>query len=621
MPDSVSTSTSERDAAAPARLSARELAGRVVSVLGMLSLPLALGAVVGFYWADQGMRFLPTMLEIVLAGLLLGFVAMPLGRLLQGSTYRETRAGSRLRKRVVTCIILGALCIAARLALYWTEQPSPLTNLTRTEFDTAFELDGRRYRELDQGLRNAVAFLKQQHEMFDAESPAVLSADQEELLLEAWSTIYDHAFLLDQTRSFYEDWFRFDPSRAQRSYHLRSFLLTFAAELALYENSTELARLVLQNDNAVKFLDGPHPSHNLPANSFSRFREELQGMRDQARVVAGEKYLLALNKGLGGHEEARGLGCSWLWDRVERHLATIDGLGLIDRTALTVRADLQVLKVAVDRTWYPAQSAIAEWMGDTRVRRIGEYLITPQQVQEMDRHLLPGDVMLSRKNWYLSNVGLPGFWPHAILYIGEPAKFDSYFDDPEVLSYLRALNGTDVTLGEYIGARSPARWLEYQLGHDGQPNRVIEALSEGVVLNTLEHSAGDYIAALRPRLSKLAKAQAIIEAFGHLGKPYDFDFDFATDHALVCTEVVWRCYRPSEGKAGLTFPLVEVLGRATLPANNIAELFATEHGRTDAQMDFVYFIDAHEKQRRAFVSTEGEFLKTARRTKWDISLD
>ena len=89
----------------------------------------------------------------------------------------------------------------------------------------------------------------------------------------------------------------------------------------------------------------------------------------------------------------------------------------------------------------------------------------------------------------------------------------------------------------------------------------------------------------------------------------------------MCTEVVYRCYRPAVGKEGLTFPLIDLMGRVTLPANNIAELFATERGRTDAQMDFVYFIDAHEKQRRAFVSTEAEFFKTARRTKWDISLD
>ena len=87
----------------------------------------------------------------------------------------------------------------------------------------------------------------------------------------------------------------------------------------------------------------------------------------------------------------------------------------------------------------------------------------------------------------------------------------------------------------------------------------------------------------------------LLEFFGiedTIARLQDFDFDFATDHALVCTEVVWRCYRPAEGKEGLKFPLIDLMGRATLTANNIAELFAGEQGRADAQMDFVYFIDA-----------------------------
>jgi hypothetical protein len=123
---------------------------------------------------------------------------------------------------------------------------------------------------------------------------------------------------------------------------------------------------------------------------------------------------------------------------------------------------------------------------------------------------------------------------------------------------------------------------------------------------------------LRPRLSKVAKARAIVEAFGHLDKPYDFDFDFATDHALVCTELVWRSYRPSEDLPGLDIPLEELAGRRTLPANAIAKLFADEHGRDDAQLEFVYFLDAIEKERRAVVSDEATFLESHARAKWDI---
>ena len=235
--------------------------------------------------------------------------------------------------------------------------------------------------------------------------------------------------------------------------------------------------------------------------------------------------------------------------------------------------------------------------------------------------LEPGDILLSRKNWYLSNVGLPGFWPHAALYIGAPEKFEAYFDDPNVTSLLKELTGREMTLGLYLEGRYPDKWFRYNLGHSGYPYGVIEALSEGVVLNTLEKACGDYMAALRPRLDKKSKAQAIIEAFGHLGKPYDYDFDFATDHALVCTEVVWRSYRPARNRNGLNLQLVEIAGRKTLPANEIARQYAQEHGRDSRQFDFVYFLDASEKAGKAFVSTEDAFLVSHTRFKWDLALD
>ncbi len=390
--------------------------------------------------------------------------------------------------------------------------------------------------------------------------------------------------------------------------------------MALYEKSSRLVALISRNKNAVKFLDAPHPGRRLAADSFSRFRQELQGHRDLARVVAGRNYLLWLEKGLGARDEAQGTGCAWLWKRVEIHLAAIDALSGTGLAATSAGSDLQELKRTVRRTWFPAQSAVAEWMGDVRVRRIGVYLITGEQLEKMAGKLQPGDVMLGRKNWYLSNVGLPGFWPHAILYVGTPEEFDAYFDVPEVRAYVRKLSGKDMTLGDYIESRFPAAHREHRRVEGGRPRRVIEAISEGVVANTLEAAAGDYLAVLRPRLDKLAKAQAMIEAFGHMGKPYDFDFDFATDHALVCTELVWRSYRPAEGKKGLTFPLVDVAGRKTLPANEMAKLFTARHGKADAQMDFVYFLKGLEEEREAVVSTEEAFLETHKLSKWSFRL-
>jgi len=597
--------------------------GRFVSQAGHLSLPLGLGAILGFYAADQGTRWLPDMLQAVLLVFVIGFVAMPLGRILQGAAYRDSPERRKLRRRIVACLVLAASCVAGRLAVFRMERPSPLTRLSENEFNNAFAADVQRYREFERALEESVAFLERRGDIFAGSAggaPEVLSADDERTLLETWASVYDLSFALDQIRVFYEDWYRFDPSRAERSLHVRGYLLTYAAELALYEKSTRLVGLLTRNPNAVKFLDAPHPTHHLEADSFSRYRQELQGMRDEARVIAGERYLQWLASVLHARPEAAALGCGWLWDKAERHLAVIKAIDPHDRAAWTMGSDLEVLKRSVRRHWYPAQASVAEWMGDTRVRRIGRYLISSEQIHDMLPKLQPGDILLSRKNWYLSNVGLPGFWPHAILYIGEPTVFRGYFDSPEVRAWVRAESGKDQSLSDWLAARYPGQWLLYQAGTGDDPYRVIEGISEGVVLNTMQHACGDYLAALRPRLASTAKAQAVLEAFGHLGKPYDYSFDFATDHALVCTELVWRSYRPATGKPGLNLPLRDVVGRRTLPANDIAAVFVAEHGTPLAQLEFVYFLDASEDQQRAFVAGETEFLETAGRTKWDLAL-
>jgi hypothetical protein len=589
--------------------------GTIVHRLGVWVFPGCIGAALGFYLADSGTTWLPGMLSLLLVVGALSLLAIAGGRALQGDAFRKTPKGRVVRRRVLMATSLAFAAGLSRLVLYWVEQPSPLTALSQEEFDRTFLLDSQSYREYDQGLEHYLIVLEARAELFEGDK--LLGADDERLLLDTWEAIYAYSFALDQIRIFYEDWYRFDPSRAQRSRHLRSFLLTFAAELALYEKATRVVTLLSENRNIVKFLDAPHEDRGLAANSFSSFRQELQGSRDAARVVAGKSYLRWLEEALDGQDEARASGSDWLWERAERHLAIIEGIGVLSAGTDTVGSDIKLLQRGFRRVWYPAQKGVAEWMGDTRVRRVDWYLIGEDLQTELVAMLEPGDILLSRKNWYVSNVGLPGFWPHAVLYIGDPEQFAGYFDDADVRAWVREQSGEDIDFPTYLERRWPSRWLRYSFEEHGQPYRVIEAISEGVVFNTIDHASGDYLVALRPRLSKRAKAQAIAEAFTYLDRPYDFDFDFATDHALVCTEVVWRAYRPAQGKAGLELGLVQVAGRPTLPANELARQYVAERGDPNAQLEFVTFIDAIEHQQVAVFSTEEEFATTPERTKWD----
>jgi hypothetical protein len=401
------------------------------------------------------------------------------------------------------------------------------------------------------------------------------------------------AFALDQIRFFYEDWYRYDISRIERNYHLKSFLLTYAAELALYEKGVRIITLVNNNTNAVKFLNSQKKDWDLPQNSFALFRASLQGE----------------------------LGCDWLWNQAEQSYSDIAAMSHIELAVLGVASDFSVIKTTVKRNWYPAQSRVAEWMGDTRVRRIGKPLITEAQLKAMEKLLEPGDILLSRHNWYLSNIGLPGFWPHSAIFIGDKHRLNAYFDHHEINAFIIEQTGKEQNPVEYLSRHAPKAWWNYAMQETNEPFVVLEAVSEGVSLSTMNNLQADYLGALRPQLSKLDKLKAILAAFSHFEKPYDFDFDFATDHALVCTELVWRSYRPGPDKNGLAIPLVTIMGRKTFPANNLAELFAKEHSLDRPQLKFIYFLDGREKENKAIVASEEAFINSHTRTKWDVFLE
>ena len=206
--------------------------------------------------------------------------------------------------------------------------------------------------------------------------------------------------------------------------------------------------------------------------------------------------------------------------------------------------------------------------------------------------LEPGDILLVRREGYLSNIGIPGFWPHAVLYVGTPEERRRAFADPEVAAWVQARGQPDGDFEALLARTHPAAHARAVAPDGDAPRRALEAISEGVVFTTLEHAAGaDHVAALRPRLPAVEKAAALLRAFGYAGRPYDFNFDFRTDAALVCSELVYKAYEPGPGRQGLRLPLVEVLGRPVLPPNEIARLFDAELGTPAAQLELVRFLD------------------------------
>jgi hypothetical protein len=123
---------------------------------------------------------------------------------------------------------------------------------------------------------------------------------------------------------------------------------------------------------------------------------------------------------------------------------------------------------------------------------------------------------------------------------------------------------------ETIGLRShphvARHWQE--IPEDPGPfGMVIESQAPCVEFNRLEKCLQvHHLVVLRPPLPPDEIANAIAEAVGHLGKPYDFEFDFNNTSRIVCTELVYRSYHH---RGTMQFSLTKRLGRFTLTSDDI----------------------------------------------------
>lgn len=351
--------------------------------------------------------------------------------------------------------------------------------------------------------------------------------------------------------------------------------IRYVAFLASYRGATEMIEAAGRLPAADTILNDAVPEIGLPRGTYSRVKFRFLNVARAAEYSAFE--LLYRTRGAEADPRLRAA--------IEEDSRYVLALGRGKGQVLTAANAVKVVESSALRALFPVQKGVAEWMGDTRVARHGRALITAAQIAGLKTRLEPGDILLERREWYLSNIGLPGFWPHAALYVGDAEERRRYF-----------------------GGEAP------ELRNVPAGARVIEAISEGVSFTTLEYSAAaDSLAVLRPRLSKREKAAAIARAAHYVGRPYDFDFNFDTDASLVCSEVIYRAYEDR-----IRFPVAEVAGRKTMPPNNLVRDFDTTFGTPRQQFDLIVFFDGRERERRAVEAPVAEFRSSAKRPKWHI---
>ena len=332
---------------------------------------------------------------------------------------------------------------------------------------------------------------------------------------------------------------------------LRLFLLGYATGLTLYAKSLKLVQAYEREPLIRNKLNEPDAKFELEEGFFEELLRAYSSLGNYRGIIRGAWFWLQHRR------EIRTLavpGTDWAWlaaialkERavVRRRLTNV----LWCRLRYDWRAFLRTTIQPVRRTRYSVRSLI--FAAGAHLKTPGQYVpaLNANVLTRLRPQLRPGDVLLMREEKKLTAAILPGFWAHAALFVGGQGELTA--------------------LGLAAHPFIQKHWAGLAAQDQGR-GCVIEAISPRVRIQSLESAlSADHVVVLRPNLSAALVTDAISEAFGHVGKAYDFEFDFNVSTRLVCTELIYRCY---QHRGGIEFPLIKRLGRFTLTGDDIATL-------------------------------------------------
>lgn len=337
------------------------------------------------------------------------------------------------------------------------------------------------------------------------------------------------------------------------------FLLAFGGALVLIDAARFLRDSVHQMPLVRRKLNEAEPTFGIPKGAYDRIQKSLTSPVHAWHLYHALRYW---------DERAVELRAVAASDRLLSQLHVLIGrlrerldVRIEDLAVARLRTRVRSMRTRLERdllfrAMYGLQKVVSQFLSE-KYTQFGHHPALPPPVDEQVRsQLAPGDVLITRKEFALTNYFLPGFWPHAALYVGQEMELQEskLADDFMYLSWLPTFR---------------------DCGPPGE-GRVLEALKDGVRLRGVSTPLTcDAVALLRPKLTRSDIDDALARGFHFVGRPYDFDFDFSRSDRMVCTEVVYRSF---EGLGGLAFSLIRRAGRLTLSAEDLLLMALQERG-------------------------------------------
>ncbi len=477
--------------------------------------------------------------------------------------------------------------------------------ISKKELKSKIEEDFEKMQIYIKGIEEIMSRIDQRRGLFDIFSIKDLNRDKKEELIQLWSKYLDYQIALQMLTDDYRYFYQINYVTSKKL-HAKAFLISYASYLSSYKNGMKLITYSINNKILETLLDSQFLEYGVPKGMYSKLKWNVIHVNDVVRLTSGYGYFKYLYKTY----EILGLTVSYkdLFKEIEdSYRFSTKNLKKEYVNWLPINA-LKTFKEKTYTIWFPIQKNIAKGMGKIRFTLRKEALIARKQIIKMKKIMEPGDLVVRRHNWKMTNIGIPGFWPHAAIYIGTIKEANAYFNVPEVQEYIQKKGFTD--LKAYLNSISEEFFKDYSRNKFD----IYEVITPGVVLTPLTECArADYVAVMRPRLSKLKKFQALTYSIKHYKKGYDYNFNFITDSEMICSELVYKTYKPY-----LNLDLFSYGGRPIASPTSLVKKFDQEHDTDKQELDFVYFIEGDEKTKDAKIKDVEALRATWRRPKWYI---
>ncbi len=342
--------------------------------------------------------------------------------------------------------------------------------------------------------------------------------------------------------------FRLDDDRSDER-RPDAFLTAFAAALVLIDAARFLRETVHDRPLLRDKLNEPVPAFGIPEGLYKRVQRSLVSTHHAWHLYHAIEYFEKNESSL--RQLAAGSPLQPMLDLIDRLKYRLDiSVTRFARVKLRTRSMQLVREIThglFGRALYGLQKCCGNLMADKYVRLGHCPALPPDVARELKGCLRPGDVILARKEYALTNYFLPGYWPHAALYLGDAAMLN------EIESALHP--------------QALPRWRQFLETACIRDAQVLEAMKDGVFVRGLRSPfAADSALILRPRIATGDLPLVLDRALSHAGKRYDFDFDFRRSDRLVCTEVI---YRALDGIGRVQLALTIRAGRPTLSGSDL----------------------------------------------------